>query len=130
MNGRKPDGTFAPGNTAAANRRSKPAELRRALEAAVSPEHITKLAESLLRMANAGDVSAAKLLCDRLIPRISFEEEVAARLAEWKEQFIHELLYATDADYLRREIVGNRVSGPKQASRILELLNNLESFRE
>ena len=128
MNGA--DGRFVPGNRASAGRTSKPAELRKALESAVTVDAITKLAGSLLTQANAGDVRAAKLLVDKLIPRIDVEQEISTRLELWKDRFLDELLYATDAQTLREKLTGGRLSPSEEQAELLSLLGSLQAFRE
>ena len=66
MNGRIQNGTFAPGNKAAAGRSSRAMELRKAFVDAVSVEDIQAIAAALVKSAKDGDISAAKLVLDRL----------------------------------------------------------------
>jgi hypothetical protein len=66
MNGRIQNGTFAPGNKATAGRSSRAVELRRAFVDAVSVEDIQAIASALVKSAKDGDISAAKLVLDRL----------------------------------------------------------------
>jgi len=128
MNGA--DGRFVPGNRASAGRTSKPAELRKALESAVTVDAIATLAASLLTQANAGDVSASKLLIDKLIPKLDVESEVVRRLEIWKSNFLDELLYHADAQTLRERLTGARSSAGEQQAELLAMLDGLAAFSE
>lgn len=128
--GHNPDGTFAAGNQLARGRTTRPAELRKALENAVSAEDVAKLAKSLLTQANLGDTSAAKVLLDRVVPSLTIETEVRRRLEAWKENFLSELLYATNRQSLRARLVGFEASPDEQTTALLELLGGLDAFQE
>ena len=79
MNGRIQNGTFAPGNKAAAGRSSRAVELRRAFVDAVSVEDIQAIASALVKSAKDGDIAAAKLVLDRLGKVDPSRDEVASR---------------------------------------------------
>lgn len=127
---RNPDGTFVVGNRAAVGRTTKPAELRRALENAVTAEDVERLAKSLLKQVELGDVPAAKLLLDKVVPSITIETEVRRRIDAWKMAFLDELLLATSHQVLRDRIVGQRTTADEQTLALLDLLGRLEAFRE
>lgn len=77
MNGRRQDGTFGPGNQAAAGRTSRAAELRKAFAQSVSHEDIKAIAFALVEAAKGGDIAAAKLVLDRCCGRPSPDDETA-----------------------------------------------------
>ena len=64
------NGRFAPGNPGGPGRpRSPAAELRRAVEEAISPEHATAIIRKLTRLAFDGNVAAARLVLERTCGR-------------------------------------------------------------
>lgn len=126
---RDPNGRFAVGNQAARGRTTKPAELRKALENAISADDITALAQALLTQAKLGDATAAKTLLDRLTPKISVEDEVRRRLELWRENFLHELLYRVDRQSLRERLVGSHSTPGEEQAAILELLSSIDAFQ-
>lgn len=128
--GRNPDGTFAVGNSAARGRTSKPAELRQALEDAITADDIAALAKSLLTQARAGDTTSAKLLLDRLTTKVTAEDEIKRRLAAWKAKFLDELLYRANLQHARDRLVGASSSPDQQKADLLDLISTIDAFRE
>lgn len=123
---RQSDGTFAPNNRAAVGRRSRSKELRAAFESAITAEAFTEVAESLLKAAKLGDVSAAKLITDQCLLKPNIETIVAERMAIWKAELLHELLYALDLEYQKHSLRGSRSN---QMGDVERTIRSLPSFR-
>lgn len=73
---RRPDGRFAPGSAPGPGRSAGTGEHRRALLAAVTPEDVQKVAETLRDLALDGDVGAAKVLLERVLGRPKDQPEL------------------------------------------------------
>jgi hypothetical protein len=80
--GRRPDGTFAPGNRAGrGNPFAKRAqELRSALYDAVSTEDLRQVVAALVTQAKSGDVPAAREVLDRLLGKAAEGIDLDARI--------------------------------------------------
>lgn len=124
---RQSDGKFAPGNRAASGRRSRSKELRAAFEAAVTSETMTEVVSAMCQAARLGDVSAAKLITDQVLVKPNIESIVAERMAIWRDEVLHELLYALDSEYQRHVLRGSSSNVMSQTERIIR---SLPSFRE
>ena len=76
-NGRLSDGTFAPGNQAAAGhkRRQHVAKLRAAFTSCLTESDIVDVVAVLLRQAKDGDTIACRLLLDRALGRVASPAE-------------------------------------------------------
>ena len=95
------NGTFAPGNKAAAGRSSRAAELRKAFVDAVSVEDIQAIAFALVKSAKDGDISAAKLVLDRLGKADPSGDEVASRDRETSISRLLEMARARQSELAR-----------------------------
>ncbi len=99
MNGRTQNGTFAPGNRAAAGRSSRAAELRRAFTEAITPEDIQVIASALVKSAKDGDIAAAKLIFDRVLGKADpVRDEVTSRDRENSISRLLEMARARQAE--------------------------------
>jgi len=88
-NGRNPTGTFAPGNTFAKGNphAAKVNKLRNGLLQGVSVAEIRRVVKRLLDTAKNGDVSATRLLFDRLLgPPLSLDIEERVRALEQRAE--------------------------------------------
>lgn len=89
-NGRSKKGTFAPGNKFSKGNplAAKVQKLRRSLLQAVSSKDLVDVVNGLVDAAKKGDVSAAKLLFDRLLgPPLALDIEERLKTLEERQRY-------------------------------------------
>lgn len=122
-NGRKPDGTFAPGNRLGGGKPGARHKVTRAMEALLEGQH-EALTKKAIDMALGGDTTALRLCLDRLVP-VRKDAPVSFALPPVKTA-----ADAVAASSALLEAVANGEVTPDEAGRVMALLTAHKAILE
>ncbi len=106
-NGRDAAGRFAVGNPGGPGSRRRPADFRRAVEDAITPEHMIALFRRALRMALEGNLPAMRFVAERTLGRPAEATPGAAPL----EVVLPRLEKASDCSLALQRVVDGLCKG-------------------